>query len=76
MVIQWIRLQAPRAGGPGATPGKGAGSHMPQVKIVRAIMKIEDPTYHNEGYLGQSEESRRDSILKTGCKLGLKPAQE
>ena len=75
-MVQWIRLQAPRAGGPGSTPGKEAGSHMPQVKIMHAIMKIEDPTYHNEGYLGQSEESRRDSILKTGCKLGLKPAQE
>ncbi|TEA11625.1 hypothetical protein DBR06_SOUSAS6910083, partial [Sousa chinensis] len=27
-VVQWIRLHAPNAGGPGSIPGEGTRSHM------------------------------------------------
>ncbi|TEA39728.1 hypothetical protein DBR06_SOUSAS3410210, partial [Sousa chinensis] len=33
MVVQWLRLQAPNAGGPGSIPGQGTRSYMPQLKI-------------------------------------------
>ena len=39
MVVQWLRLCAPNAGGPGSTPGQGTGSHMVQLKILRATTK-------------------------------------
>ena len=28
LVVQWIRLHAPNAGGPGSIPGQGTRSHM------------------------------------------------
>ncbi|TEA28979.1 hypothetical protein DBR06_SOUSAS11410018, partial [Sousa chinensis] len=28
LVVQWIRLCAPNAGGPGSIPGQGTRSHM------------------------------------------------
>ena len=27
-MVQWVRLRAPSAGGPGSIPGQGAGSRM------------------------------------------------
>ena len=42
LVVQWVRL-ASNAGGLGLIPGKGTGSHMPQLKkILHAIRKITD----------------------------------
>ena len=31
VVVQWLRLCAPSAGGPGSIPGQGTGCHMPQL---------------------------------------------
>ena len=28
MVVQWVRLSTPNAGGPGSIPGRGTRSHM------------------------------------------------
>ena len=28
LVVQWVSLHAPNAGGPGSTPGRGTRSHM------------------------------------------------
>ena len=38
LVVQWLRLHAPNAGGPGSIPGPGTRSHVPQLK---------DPACHN-----------------------------
>ena len=53
LVIQWLRLRAPNAGGPGSISGQGTRSHvlqlrarMLQLKILHAATK--DPTHHNE----------------------------
>ena len=32
-------------GGLGTIPGRGAGSHMPQLKSLHAATKIEDPVW-------------------------------
>ena len=47
MVVQWLRLCAPNAGGLGSIRGQGTRSHMPQLKILHAAMKTEDPKYCN-----------------------------
>ena len=39
LVIQWLRLHAPNAEGPGSIPGQGTRSHMPQLKIPHATTK-------------------------------------
>ena len=39
LVVQWLRLCAPNAGGLGLNPGQGTRSLMPQLK--------KDPAYHN-----------------------------
>ena len=33
LVVQWLRLQAPNAGGPGSIPVQGTRSHMPQLRF-------------------------------------------
>ena len=33
LVVQWLRSQAPKAGGPGSIPGRGTRSHMPQLRV-------------------------------------------
>ena len=40
LVVQWLRLRALNAGGPGSIPGQGTRSHMPQLKIPHATVKI------------------------------------
>ena len=39
LVVQWLRLGTPHAGGPGAIPGQGTRPYMPQLKIPRAATK-------------------------------------
>ena len=60
LVVQWLRLHAPNAGGPGSIPGQGTRSrmsqlrvHMLQLKLPHAAMKdpahcSEDPACGNE----------------------------
>ncbi|TEA33197.1 hypothetical protein DBR06_SOUSAS8010046, partial [Sousa chinensis] len=36
LVVQWLRLCAPNARGPGSIPGQGTRTHMPQLKILHA----------------------------------------
>ena len=39
LVVQWLRLQAPKAGGPGSILGQGTRSCMPQLGIPQAATK-------------------------------------
>ncbi|TEA32806.1 hypothetical protein DBR06_SOUSAS4210129 [Sousa chinensis] len=39
MVVQWVRLHAPNAGGLGSIPGQGTRSHMPQPRSLHAATK-------------------------------------
>ena len=39
----WLRLCAPNTGGLGLIPGQRTRSHMPQLKILHAAAKIQDP---------------------------------
>ena len=35
LVVQWVRLQAPNAGGLGLTPGQGTGAHILQKDLAQ-----------------------------------------
>ena len=37
------KTPAPKAGCPGLIPGQRTGSHMQQLRVLHAAMKIEDP---------------------------------
>ena len=39
LVVQWLRLHSPNAGGPGLISGQGTGSHMLQVNIPHVTTK-------------------------------------
>ena len=39
LVVQWLRLRAPNAGGPGSIPGQGTRSHMPQQRVHRPQLR-------------------------------------
>ncbi|TEA33613.1 hypothetical protein DBR06_SOUSAS3910181, partial [Sousa chinensis] len=52
LVVQWLRLHAPKAGGLGSIPGQGTRSHMPQLRVCMLQLKIlhaatEDPARRN-----------------------------
>ena len=38
-VVQWLRLHAPSAGGPGSIPGQGSRSHTPQLRVCMLQLK-------------------------------------
>ncbi|TEA40711.1 hypothetical protein DBR06_SOUSAS1310003, partial [Sousa chinensis] len=40
LVVQWLRLLAPNAGGLGSIPGQGTRSHMPQLRVCMSQLKI------------------------------------
>ena len=39
LVVQWLRVSAPNAGGLCSIPGQGTRSHKPQLKILPAATK-------------------------------------
>ncbi|TEA23206.1 hypothetical protein DBR06_SOUSAS5510012, partial [Sousa chinensis] len=39
LVVQWLRLRTPNAGGPDSTPGQGTRSHMPQLRVRMPQLK-------------------------------------
>ena len=39
LVVQWLRLCAPSARGPGSIPGQGTRSHIPQLRVHCQINK-------------------------------------
>ena len=39
-MVQWLKLYAPNARGLGLTPGQGTKSHVAQLNIPHAAMKI------------------------------------
>ena len=41
LVVQWLRLRVPDAGGLGSIPGQGTSSQMPQLKILHAATKTQ-----------------------------------
>ena len=43
MVVHWLRLSAPNAGGPSSVPDEGTRSHKPPLKIPFATSK----TWHS-----------------------------
>ena len=53
LVVQWLRLHNPNAGGPGSIPGQGTRSHVPQVRVRMPQLMIphaatKDPARSNE----------------------------
>ena len=42
-----LRLRGPNAGGLGSTPGQGTRSHGPELKLLPAAMKTQDPMCDN-----------------------------
>ena len=39
LLVQWVRLCVPNAGGPGSIPGQGTKAHMPQLRLGTALKK-------------------------------------
>ena len=40
LVVQWVRLRAPSAGGPSSIPVQGTRSHVPQLRVRMLQLKI------------------------------------
>ena len=53
LVVQWLRLRTPNAGGLGLVPGRGTRSRMPQLKTPHAptkrshVPQLKDPACRN-----------------------------
>ena len=40
LLVQWLRLYIPNAGGQGSIPGQGTRSHISQLKVWKPLLKI------------------------------------
>ena len=47
LVVQWLRLHAPNAGGSGLTPDQGIRPHMPQPRVWMLQLRSKIPMYCN-----------------------------
>ena len=72
LVVRWLGLCAPNAGGLGSIPGEGTRSHMPLLKILHATMKTQhrqiNKYFHETKrhlLLGRQAMTNLDSILKS-----------
>ena len=86
LVVQWLRLHAPSAGGLGSIPGQGTRSHKLQLRVCShnyswktqgastkhpyAAMKMQDPACHS-GDLAQPSEDETHA----GCYRDFPVAQ-
>ena len=68
LVVQWLRLRAPNAGGLGSTPGQGTRAHMPQLR-PSAAKHITNIKNQNTGLLlkfpSLSEVTHPDEIINS-----------
>ena len=42
-MVQWARLHAPNAGGPGLIPGQGTRSCVPQLRVLMLQLRVHMP---------------------------------
>ena len=76
-MVQWLRLHDHNVGGTGSIPDQGTRSHMPQLKILRAATKMEDPACISqvfpvvmngcENWTIKKAESRRIDAFELWC---------
>ena len=76
LMVQWLRLQAPNAGGLGSIPGQGTRSHMLQRKIPRVQQrqleistKISTAT-KTRCNLSKEKRKERTALQRAAWKLG------
>ena len=66
LVIQWLRLQAPNAGGPSSTPDQGTRSHKLQLSVC--VQQQKDPACRNWDHaVCQVASVVSDSLWPHGC---------
>ena len=70
MVVQWLRLCTPNAGGLGLIPSQGTRSHMPQLRI--RTLQLKDPASHNQR--SQVLQLRPNAAKCINIKIKKKPA--
>ena len=49
LVVQWLRLHTPKAGGPSSVPSQGIRSHMLQLRVHMLQLKNVQHTANNKG---------------------------
>ena len=64
LIVQWLRLHAPNAGGLDSIPGQGTRFHMQQLKIPYATTKIKDPMLQLRP--AQTKKKKKINSLNTG----------
>ena len=80
LVVQWLGLHAPNAGGPGSSPGQGTGSCTPKLKISHAATKTRRSQIINFFLSGLNTRGRKEirgkgAISKSTVSLGRKDRQ-
>ena len=75
LVVQWLTIFTPNAGGPGSIPGQGTRYHVLQLrvhmlklKILHETMKIEDPECKD----GRTEKTATTRVY---CQVPRRPKQ-
>ena len=62
-MVQWLRLHAPSAGGPGSIPGQGTGSRMSHLRILHAAAKRSNVLRLRPGAARKKEKEKKKKLL-------------
>ena len=62
-MVQWLRLLAPSAGGPGSIPGQGTGSRMSHLRILHAAAKRSNVLQLRPGAARKKEKEKKKKLL-------------
>ena len=75
-MVQWLRLLAPSAGGPGSIPGQGTGSRMSHLRILHAAAKRSNVLQLRPGAARKKEKEKaawKCQAILYGCQSMLHP---
>ena len=67
-MVQWLRLHAPKAGGPGSIPGQGTGARMPQQRVHTPHLKIPHAAVKT-WYSQMNKENTKKHMMKIKLKM-------
>ena len=65
LVVHWLRLRSPSAGGPGSIPGQGTRSRIPQLRA--RMQQLKDPACLNEDAAHGKEDPSHGKEDPTCC---------
>ena len=70
LVVKWLRLRAPNAGGPGSIPGRGTRSHILELRVLVPQLKNPHADIKETAYEKQEADGTDSWLASTEIEWG------